>query len=39
MIVILGLVLLVIIDQTQFRGHYTAELGRLLKNLLAQVGL
>ena len=39
LIVILVLVLLVIIDQTQFNGHYAAEAARLLKNFLAQLGL
>jgi hypothetical protein len=39
MIVVFVLVLLVIIDQTQFHGHYTAEAARLLKYSLAQLGL
>jgi hypothetical protein len=34
MIVLLVLVLLVIIDQTQFRGHHTAEMARLLSLML-----
>jgi hypothetical protein len=39
MIAALALVLLVIIDQTQFHGHYTAEAARLLKNVFAKLGL
>jgi hypothetical protein len=39
MITVLVLVLLVIIDQTQFHGHYTAEAARLLKNVLTRLGL
>ena len=36
---ILVLFLLVVIDLTQLRGHYTAEAARLLKYSLAQLGL
>ena len=37
MIVILLVALLVIVDQFQFRGYYTAEVSRIVRNAITSV--
>jgi len=39
MIVIFALVVLVIVDQSQFQGHYGGQVARLIGAALAKVGL
>jgi hypothetical protein len=39
MVITFGIVLMVIVDQTQFHGRFGAQFARLILAALAQVGL